>query len=249
MDTNVVRMRNNLHEKTKLLQILNHCLSCLVAIHAIVLASRAVDRCIVMHDTDLRQVVATTNLEIVRVMCRGDLYASGTELLVYIGVSDNRNLTVGQRKFEHLADKILVAIIIRIYCNCGIAEQSLRTGCCDLNKSVFLANDRVVDVPEKAVLFLMLNLCVRDRSLAYRTPVDDSRTLVDISFFVKFDENFLNRLGTALIHRETFAVPVSGRAELVELVDDAGAVYLLPVPACLKELVTSEIVLVNAFAL
>ncbi len=43
-------------------------------------------------------------------------------------------------------------------------------------------------MPEKSVLILMLNLCIRNRSLAYRTPVDDPGAFVDIAFFIKLDK-------------------------------------------------------------
>ena len=117
-------------------------------------------------------------------MCRCDLYASCSKFFVNILIRDNRDLTVSQRQFQHLADQIFVSLIIRIYCNCSISKQCFRTGGCDLYKSAFLSYDRIIDVPEKSVLILMLYLCIRNGSLAYRTPVDDSGTFVNISFLI-----------------------------------------------------------------
>ena len=71
-------------------------------------------------------------------MSRRDLYAAGSELFVYICIGDNRNLTVRQRKLQHLSDQILIALVIRIDCHSGITQQSLRTGGCDLDESAAL---------------------------------------------------------------------------------------------------------------
>ena len=87
-------------------------------------------------------------------------------------------------EFQHLADEILVALIFRIYGNSSITQQGFRTCSCNLYETSLFPYDRVINVPEKSVLILMLNLCIRDGSLAYRTPVDDSGTFVDIAFFI-----------------------------------------------------------------
>ena len=65
------------------------------------------------------------------------------------------------------------------YTYSSITKHSLRTCCCDLNETAFLTNNRIIDVPEKSILVLMLNLCIRDRSLTNRTPVNDTATFVD----------------------------------------------------------------------
>ena len=134
------------------------------------------------------QIVAFAYFEVVRVMCRCDLNAACSEFFVNVLICDNRDLTVSQRQFQHLADQILVSLILRVYCYCGITEQCFRTCSCDLYESSFFTYDRVVDVPEKSVLVLMLNFCIRDGSLAYRTPVDDPGTFVNVTFLIQTDE-------------------------------------------------------------
>ena len=93
----------------------------------------AVDGGIIIHDIDLCQVMTSSYLEIVRVMSRRDLYAAGSELFVYIRVSDHRDLSVCQWKLQSLSDEMFVSVIIRIDCHCRITKQSLRTGGCDLH--------------------------------------------------------------------------------------------------------------------
>ena len=76
----------------------------------------------------------------------------------------------------------------------------------------------------------MYNLRVRNRSLAYRTPVDDPGTFVNISFLIETDKYLLNSLGTALIHGKTLALPVCGCTQFFQLVDDLSAVLFFPCP-------------------
>ena len=101
-------------------------------------------------------------------------------------------------------------------------------------------------MPEEAVLLLMLNLSVGNGGLADRTPVDDAGAFVDVAFLVQLYKYLKHCIGAALVHGKTFSVPVSGGAQLVQLLDDAGAVLLLPVPACFQEFVTAQIMLVHA---
>ena len=88
-------------------------------------------------------------------------------------------------------------------------------------------------MPEEAVLFYVLYLRVGDRGLAYRTPVDDAGTLVDVSFLVEFYKYFQNCVGAAFVHGKALSVPVGRRTQLVKLLYDPGAVLLSPLPALL----------------
>ena len=122
--------------------------------------------------------------KVIRVVRRCDLYASGSEFLVNVLICNNRNFSVCKRKLQHFAYNILVALIIRIYCNCSISEKCLRTCGSNFHKFALFSYNRIIDMPEKSVLILMLNLCIGNGGLAYRTPVDDTRTLVDVAFFI-----------------------------------------------------------------
>ena len=184
MSSNAVVVRNYLYQKSKFFQICYHCLTCFVTVHTSVFSAKLVDGRIVIHNIDLFQIVTASNLEVIRVMSRCDLYTACSEFLIYIFISDHRDFSVCKRKLQHLADKIFVTLIFRVYGNSSITQQSFRTCSCDLYETAFFPYDRVINVPEKSVLILMLNLCIRDGSLAYRTPVDDSGTFVDIAFFI-----------------------------------------------------------------
>jgi len=95
----------------------------------------------------------------------------------------------------------------------------------------------------------MLNFCVRKGSLTYRTPVDDSGTFVDKSFFVKTKEYFFDRIRASFIHGETFSVPVTGYTKLFQLTFDGSCVLFFPLPGSLKESFSSEFFLINSLCL
>ena len=229
----VVLMRYDFYEKSEVFQVFYHGLSCLITIHTCIFSAKLVDRRIIVHDVDLRQIVTLSYLKVVRVMCRCNLHAARSELLIYVCIRNNRNFTVGERQLQHFSDQMLISLIIRVDCHRGIAKQRLRTCRCDLHKFPFFSNDRIIDVPEESVLIHMLYLSIRNRCLADRTPVDDAGTFVDIAFFIKADKYLLYCLGAALIHRETFSVPVSRCTELFQLINDLSAVLFLPCPCML----------------
>src|SRR5699024_2003493 len=74
-------------------------------------------------------------------------------------------------------------------------------------------------------------------------------TLVDQALVIQVDEHLAHGLGAALVHREALVLPVAGGAELFQLADDAVAVFVLPVPYALEELLAAEIVAGQALLL
>ena len=193
--------------------------------------------------------MALADLEVVGVVRRCDLDAAGTELHVDVLVRDHRDLPVGQRELKHFPDNVLVPLIVRVHGHGGIAEQGLRAGRRDLDEAAGLAHDRIIDVPEEALLVHMLHLGVRDRGPADRAPVDDPGSLVDVALLIKTLKHLENRVGAALVHGEALAVPVSRGAELPKLLHDAAAVLLAPLPAVFQELFAADLSLVDAHLL
>ena len=228
----VMDMVYHLHQQPLLLQFLYHDLAGLVAIHACVLAAVLIDGCVVVQNIDLRQVMTLSYLEIVGVMCRGNLYYAGTKLLIYISVCDNRNLTTYQRQDHGLTYDIFIPLVIRVYCQGAVAKQGFRSGGSDLYELVTALN-RIIDMPEMACLLLVLYLCVRDRGLADRTPVDDTGSLIDIALLMQAQEYLLYGLGAALVHGEALSVPVAGGANLLQLIYDGAAILFPPLPGSL----------------
>ena len=88
----------------------------------------------------------------------------------------------------------------------------------------------------------MLYLSIRNRGLADRTPVDDAAALVDQALIVELAERLAHGLGAALVHREAGAGPVTARAHLLLLLDDAVTVFILPLPDPLQELLPAQVI-------
>ena len=93
-----VAVRHDLHEETRCLEVLDHGLSRLVAVHAVVGRARATHGRIVVQNRNLRQVVALAHLKVVRVVRWRNLHAAGSEFGIHIAVRNDRNLAVRERK-------------------------------------------------------------------------------------------------------------------------------------------------------
>ena len=244
----------DLNEESHLIQFLYNSLSCLVAVHTTEFTAVFVDGCIIIQNIDLRQVMAFPYLEVVRVMGRRNLNHTGTEFHIYISVCHHRNFPVYNGKHQFLSDNVFISVILRVYRNSSITQHGFRSGCCKLYKScgahtAVILDHRILDMPEMSCLFRILNLCIGNRSVTYRTPVDDTASLVDPALFMHFTEHFGYGLITALIHGKAFSVPVTGGTKLFQLADDPSAILLLPVPGALKKAFPSEILLTDAFFL
>ena len=98
-----------------------------------------------------------------------------------------------------------------------------------------LALDRIAQVPEIALDLGLLHFEIGDRGQQFRVPVDQPLVLVDQAFAVQFDEHLHDRARQALVHGETFARPVAGGAEPLQLVDDDAAAFGLPLPDPFEE--------------
>ena len=158
--------------------------------------------------------------KVIRVMCRSDLYNAGTKFHIYIGIRNDRNLTVYNRQQNLSANQMLITLVGRVNCNRTVAQHGFRTGgrkfqkFCRAYLSIFI-DQRIFDMPEMTSLLFVYNLCIRNRSFADRTPVADSVSFINPAFFVHAAEYFRNSLITAFVHRETESVPVTGGSQLL----------------------------------
>ena len=73
-----------------------------------------------------------------------------------------------------------------------------------------------------------------------RAPVRDACALIDQPLLVETDKDLPYGTAAALVHREPLTVPVAGCAEHAQLIHDAVAILLLPVPDTLQKFLTPE---------
>ncbi len=190
---------------------------------------------------DAGEAVAIADLEIVEVVRRRDLDRARALLRIGIIVGDDFDLAADQRQDHVVADQLLIALILGMHGDAGIAEHGLgaRGGDDDEARGILGAErpalDRIAQIPEVTLDLGLLHLEIRDRGEQLGVPVHQPLVLVDQPFAVQLDENLDDGLRQALVHGEAFARPVAGRAEALELVDDGVAALGLPLPDPLEK--------------
>ena len=116
-------------EEPERLQVLDDALAGVVAIEPSILRRRVlVDLRVEREDPDLRQAVPLSDLVVVEVVRRRDLQAPGAELLVDVGVADDRDLAFGERQHDALADQMPVALVLGVHRDRDVAEHRLGPG-------------------------------------------------------------------------------------------------------------------------
>ncbi len=183
--------------------------------------------------------MAQADLKVVGVVGRGDLHDTGTLGHVGVLVADDGDLLVQQGQDDMAAVQMSIAGVIAVDGNGGIAQHGLGTGGSQFQHLAGLL-DRVEQVPEAAVLFLILHLGVGNGGVAVGAPVDHAVAAVDEALVVQADKDFLDSLRAALVHGEALTLPVAAAAQLLELADDAVAVFGLPGPGALQEAVAAH---------
>ena len=184
--------------------------------------------------------MAKSYFKVVRIVCRRDLYNTGSKFHIYVIIRDQRNLTVNQRKDEHFSNHIFVSFIVRIDSHRRISQKRFRTGCRQIDVTASIRK-WIAQMPEMSLLIFVLYLGIGNGCQTMRTPVDDTLTAVNQSFIIKFYKYFLNGFIATLVHRKTFSVPITGRSHFLKLRYDASTVLFFPVPGTLQEFFTSDI--------
>ena len=238
-------------EQAVLLEPLDDGLAALVTRHAGELAVALDDHRVLVKDVDLRQVVSLTHSVVVGVVSRRDLNEAGTEVGVDVVVGEDGNLAVDDRQHDGLAHEGGLLGVLRGDGNARIAEHGLgaRGGNDDVVLAVDRLGQRVAQVPQVALLVLVLGLVVRDGGGAVGAPVDDALAAVDQAIVVPVAKDLAHGLRVVLVHGEALVVEVDGAAHALDLLDDDSAVLVGPVPAGVDKLVAANFQAADALAL
>ena len=78
------------------------------------------------HHVDLGEIVALAYFEVVGIVRRSNFHRTCAELAVNISVGDDRNFAIHQRQHDSFADEALIAFVIRMNGDGGIAEHGFR---------------------------------------------------------------------------------------------------------------------------
>ena len=194
--------------------------------------------------------MAAADLEVVRVVRRGDLDRAGAEGRVDVRVGHDRDVPAGEREFDGLADEVLVSLVVGVDRHGGVAEHGLGPRRRHHDAVVTVA---VADGDQLAVVVGVVDLDVGQRGEAARAPVDDPLGAVDQPVVVQPLEDRLDGSAEPFVHGEALARPVHRVAEAAHLGQDPAAVLALPLPDAFDEGFPAEVVpgqsLLGQFAL
>ena len=238
-------------EQVVLLEPLDDGLAALVAVHAGELAVALNNHRVLIEDIDLRQVVGLTHSIVVRVVSRGDLDKAGAKVGIDVPILKDGDLAVDDRELDGLTHEGGLLGVLRGDGDARVTEHGLgaRGGDDDVVLAVNRLGQRVAQVPQVALLVLVLGLVVRDGGSAVGAPVDDALAAVDQTIVVPVAEDLTHGLGVILVHGKALVVKVDGAAHALDLLDDDAAVLVGPIPASVDKLVATDLQAADALAL
>ena len=241
----IVLDRLYLEQVALLVQVFDNLFSRIQTVHPLIFAAVFIDDTGLVHHIDDGQIVAQTDLEVVRVVGRGDLYHAGSEIRLYIRIRNDWDLFADQRQNHSFADQVPIALVVRMHRHSGVAQHGFGAGRREADVTGAVA-ERVAQVPEAAVVLAEVHLRVGNGSTAVRAPVDDALAAVNQALFIQAHEYLANRFGAALVERKALTLPVAGTAELFELADDGSAVFFFPVPRAAQKALAADFFLSDA---
>ena len=154
------------------------------------------------------KVAAFADLEIVKVMRGRNFHRTRTLFGVGIVIGDNRNFAPDNRQHHMLADKCLIAWVVGMHGNAGIAQHGFgpRGGNGDVAAAIL---KRIVEVPHMAVDFFLHHLKVGNCRQKPWVPVNKALVFVNQPLFVKRDKHLHHGLRQAVIHGKALAAPIT----------------------------------------
>ena len=181
--------------------------------------------------------------------CAGrDLQRAGAELGLDVLVGDDLQAAADDRQDHGLPHQPLVAVVVRVDGDRGVAQHRLGAHGGDGDRAV-AGRERVVDVVEGVGGLAVLDLEVGDGRPRARVPVDHVVVAVDQALLVQRDEDLQHRADVVLVQREALFLVVARGAEALVLLDDRAAVLLAPAPHALGERLAADLLARGALGL
>ena len=170
-----------------------------------------------------RQVVALADLEVVRVVRRGDLHGPRAERGIGVRIGNDRNAHAVDRQYHILPDHREIALVLGVHGHRDIAEHRFRARGGHGDRLRGVVGERVLQVVELARGVRELRLFIRQRGAAARAPVDHAMALVHEAVFVQAHERLAHRRGEGRGECVGGARPVGTRSDRLELIEDLAA--------------------------
>ena len=160
-----------------------------------------------------RQVVPDSDFIVIYIMSRSNLEASCSEIHGHIIILDNRYLLINQRNKHLLTFEPVISFICRVYTDCSIGHDCLRTGCGNddvlVGRIAVAVRNKISQMIEFADGIPVDDLLVADCGKAYRIPVDHSYTSIYIAFVVEIYKSVDYGIAQVWVHGEFGPVPVT----------------------------------------
>ncbi|EKD83109.1 MAG: hypothetical protein ACD_39C00886G0003 [uncultured bacterium] len=195
-------------EQAEFAKLFNNSRTSCEAIHAFELASQLVHYAAFIHYDDLFEVVAPPHLEIVGIVSRSNLNRAGTKRLIDEIVYQNWYFAVDEWQHEGFADKIGIALVVRIDRNGNVTKHGFWSGC-SYNHVTLAVFAGITNIPEITVGIFWNLFFVRKGCSTTWTPVNDVFALVDQAILMQFNKTAFNSLTEAFIHGKALAFPVA----------------------------------------
>ncbi len=104
----------------------------------------------------------------------------------------------------------------------------------------------VLQVIKFRLLLLVDHLLIAQSGQRLRIPVDHTQATIDVAFAIEVDEHLDDTLRSRRVHRERRAVPVARSTQTAQLLQYDATMLVGPVPGMLEELLTGQVVLLDA---
>ena len=152
----------HLLHKTGSLEILHDLLAHIETVHTDIHSAGFGDCAVIIEDINGGESIFVAEHVVVYVMSGGDLKTASTEVHLNIFIHDDRHRTSYQRNDYFLSLEPCVTLIVRIYADSGIAQDSLGTCGGDNDVFIFLALHFIAEMEEVALFLLVYHLLVRE---------------------------------------------------------------------------------------
>ena len=94
--------------------------------------------------------------------------------------------------------------------------------------------ERVFEVVHETLFFAVFHFEVGNGRLQAGRPVDQIFILVDEAQAIHAHERFAHGAGQPFIQGKAFAIPITGSAQMAQLLGDVAAVFVLSIPRCVR---------------
>ena len=218
-DAHAHAVRLGLHQQTLALKVGEDSLARRKALHPCVGAALLVERGVLIHDVDQRQLMALANLVVVLVVGGRDLHGTGAKLLIHILVCDNRDAAAKGGQHGHAPNQRGEALVVVRHGHRRIAQNRLRARgrhrdpLCNplsppaaapgiptrptVHRPPSTVHHRVTHIPDRDIALLVLHLQVAHGGLEIRRPVYKVGAPVDQAVVVEALKRGVDRRGEA----------------------------------------------------